>query len=165
VYVWDPITNQMIDPLDDVRAATWAGPPSRLAVIFTDGTAGFYDLTTQSRVEGITLELAGHPVVTFTSLDRTRLSLGHAEGQIQTFNSTTGAQIGPTIEPGGSVGSVSATTDGSRIVATSFHDSAWKMTIHDATTGQQLGHVPEVETASVGPDGTLVGSNLAGEIT
>jgi WD40 repeat protein len=166
VYVWDPAGNRMIDPLPDVVAATWAGPPGRLAAVFTDGTAGFYDLTTRSRLEGITVELAGTAVVTaFTSLDGTRLYLGYAEGQIQTFDSTTGAQIGPTIEPGGSLGSVSATTDGSHIVATSFHDGGWKMTIHDATTGQQVGEVPNVGSAGVAPDGTLVGANLAGEIT
>ena len=26
-YVWDPVANQMIDPLDDVVQAAWAGPP------------------------------------------------------------------------------------------------------------------------------------------
>ena len=58
-YVWDPVANQMIDPLDDVVQAAWAGPPGRLAAIFADGTGGFYDLTTHSRVDGATFELLG----------------------------------------------------------------------------------------------------------
>ena len=49
-YVWDPALDQMVDPLDGVRGpAGWAGPPGEVAAVFTDRTAGFYDLETGTR--------------------------------------------------------------------------------------------------------------------
>ena len=81
--------------------------------------SGFYDLTARSRVEGASFDILGLPTAEFTSVDGTRFYMGYQDGRIQTLDSTSGAQIGPVIQLGGPVGSLSATTDGSRIIATS----------------------------------------------
>jgi WD40 repeat protein len=39
------------------------------------------------------------------------------------------------------------------------------MTVRDAVTGRQLGQVPDISTAQVGPGDTLVGANTVGDIT
>jgi WD40 repeat protein len=39
------------------------------------------------------------------------------------------------------------------------------MTIHDALTGDQLGEVADINAAQVGPDNTLIGATITGEIT
>ena len=165
-FVWDPVADRMIDPLDDVVLAGWAGPPGILVAVFADGTAGLYDVTTRSRVDGATIELLDTPVQHFRSPDGTRLYLGYVRpSRIQTLDSTTGEQIAPILHVDGSTASLSATSDGSRIVTTSLRDGAWSMTVHDATTGEPLGSVPDLIIAEVGPEGTLVGASIVGEIT
>jgi DNA-binding SARP family transcriptional activator/WD40 repeat protein len=163
-YVWDTVANQVADPLDEVVLAGWVAP-GRLGGLFTDGTAGFYDLITRRRVEGASLDVLGLPTDQFTSVDGTRFYIGYQDGRIQTLDSTSGEQIGPVIHLGGPVGSVSATTDGARIVATSAEGGAWSMTIHDALTGDQLGEISGLNAAQVGPDNTLIGATVMGEIT
>ena len=39
-YVWDPNVDQMIDPLDGIAMARWAGTPGRLLAVFEDRTIG-----------------------------------------------------------------------------------------------------------------------------
>ena len=163
-YVWDPTTDQMIDPLDQVTGAVWAGPPGRLAANFTDGTIGFYDLTTRSHVEGIAVQPPGRPVGGGPTADGTRVVISYADGQIQTLDTSTGEQVG-LIQPDGPLPPVGETGDGSPLLVTGLHNGSWSMTVHDAATGQPLGSVPDINSASIAPDGTLVGASIVGEIT
>jgi DNA-binding SARP family transcriptional activator/outer membrane protein assembly factor BamB len=164
-YVWDPVADRMVDPLDGVVSAAW-GPSGELAAIFGDRTGGFYDLDTRSRVPGAAFDVDGRITTMFRSLDGRRLYIGLVDGRIKTLDTTTRAWVGPTIQLDGQIGSLSATRDGSRIVATSFQHGIWWMTVHDGTTGNPVGDaVPYRNAAQVSPDGTIVSSNLVGEIT
>jgi DNA-binding SARP family transcriptional activator/WD40 repeat protein len=162
--VWDPASERLIHPLDGVHQAAWAGPPGRLAVTFADGTGGFYDLTTGSRVKGITVRTPASVGTTQISADRTRLYLSYVDGRIQTLDSRTGQQIGPTIQLDSAAVSVGATDDGSRIITTTLHNGQWSMTVHDAATGRPLGRIPGINTAQIGPGNTLVAANIVGQI-
>ena len=131
-YIWDPVADKVIDPIDDVVTARWAGPPGKLTAIFADGTAGLYDVTTHARV-GPAYEFLDGRVTTFSrSADGSRLYFGYVDGRIQTFDSSTGTEVPPIIQTPGTIGTVAATTGGARVVATSFHNKEWSMTIHDA---------------------------------
>jgi WD40 repeat protein len=164
-YVWDPTADRMVDPLDGIVNAAW-GPPGELAAVFTGHAGGFYDLDTRSRIHGPPLKIDGPIANTFRSLDGRRLHVGFVDGRIRTLDATTRGWIEPTIQLAGQIGSLSATGDGSRIVATSLHQGRWQMTVHDGTTGAQIGEaVPNVNTAQVAPDGTLVAANYQGQIT
>ena len=109
-FVWDPVADEMIDPIDDVvQVARWAGPPGTLSASFADGTAGFYDVASGSRVAGATIELLDSLLTTVSrSVDRARLYVGYVDGRIQTFDSTTGQEIAPVIHAPGVFGSISA---------------------------------------------------------
>jgi hypothetical protein len=164
-YIWDAVADRMVDPLDGVVSAAW-GPSGELAAIFGDRTGGFYDLGTRSRVQGAAFDVDGRITTMFRSLDGRRLYIGFVDGRIKTVDTTTRAWVGPTIQLDGQIGSLSATRDGSRIVATSFQRGIWWMTVHDGSTGNPVGDpVPNRNTAQVSPDGTMVSSNLQGEIT
>ena len=163
-YIWDPVADRVIDPIDDVVTARWAGPPGKLTAIFADGTAGLYDVTTHARV-GPSYEFLDGQVTTFSrSADGSRLYFGYMDGRIQSFDSSTGTEIPPVIQTPGTIGTIAATTGGARVVATSFHNKQWSMTIHDGTTGEQLGEVPDFNAANIGPDGTLIAANIVGDI-
>ena len=137
-----------------------------MAVVLADGTVHFYDVSTRSLIEGGNIELLDSPLTTPSwSADETRFYLGYVDGRVQTFDSLTGEEIAPVIQAPGMVGSISATTGGSRVAVTSVHDQEWTMTIHDGTTGRQYAEVPNVTAARVASDGTLVVGNLVGEIT
>jgi WD40 repeat protein len=155
----------MIDPLTGVNGADWAGPPGRIAAGFADGTSGFYDLTTRSRVKGIAVRAHGLVGTTQTSADGTRLYLAYVDGRIQTLDSRTGQQIGPTIQLDGAAVSVGVTADGSRVITTSLHNGQWLLTVHDTATGRQLGQLPDVNTAQIGPSDTLVAASIVGQVT
>jgi WD40 repeat protein len=166
VYLWDPVTDRMADPLDGLVRASWAGPPGKLTAAFTDDTVGLYDVTTHSRVKGDNPKLLDSvPTTRARSSDGTRIYIGYLDGRIQTFDSTTGEQITPIIQTHGVFGSISATAGGATVITTGFREGAWSMTIYDAATGKQLGTVPDLNAARVGPDGTLVGANIVGDIT
>jgi WD40 repeat protein len=168
-YVWDPAANRMIDPLDGVTGqAVWTGSPDMLAAFFADGSAGLYDLTTHSRVENSTLELLDSGITTASrSADGTRFYLGYLDGRIQSFDSATGEEITPVIQTPGIIGAITASNDGARIAVAGFRDREreWYTTVHDATTGEQLGELPDIGAVRIAPDGTLVAGNYAGEIT
>ena len=162
----DTETQQVIDPLDGVVSARWTGSTDRLGIGLDDGTVGVYDLSTHSLVEGVNYALLDSRVtIAQSSADGTRFYLGYFDGRIQTLDSATGEEIAPVIQAPGIVGSISATTGGSRVLVASFRDQEWAMTIHDATTGQQLAELPDVNAVRVASDGTLVIGNLVGEIT
>jgi WD40 repeat protein len=163
--VLDPASGRTIQPLDGVRQAAWAGPPGRLVAAFADGTLGFYDLTTRSRDKGIAIRPPGLVGTTHTSADGTRLYVAYVDGRIQTLDSRTGQQIGPTIQLDNGAVSVGDTADGSRIITTSLHNAQWSMTVHDAATGRQLGQISGINTAQIGPGDTLVAANIVGQIT
>ncbi|HEX5997296.1 MAG TPA: BTAD domain-containing putative transcriptional regulator, partial [Jiangellales bacterium] len=164
-YVWDPIADRMVDPLDGIVNAAW-GPPGELAVVFTGRAGGFYDLNTRSRMQGPPLTVDGPIANTFRSTDGRRLYVGFVDGRIRTLDTMTRAWVEPTIHLPGQIGSLSATGDGSRIVATTFHQGEWQMTVHDGITGSQIGEpVRNVNTAQVAPDGTLVSATYQGQIT
>jgi outer membrane protein assembly factor BamB len=164
-YVWDPVADRMVDPLDGIVSAAW-GPPGEVAAIFDGHTGGFYDLNARSRVEGSAFTVDGRITTTFASLDGRRLYVGFVDGRIRTVDATTRGWAEPTIQLSGQIGSLSATGDGSRIVATSLDQGEWQMSVHDGITGEQIGEpVRNVNTAQVAPDGTLVSSNFLGEIT
>jgi DNA-binding SARP family transcriptional activator/outer membrane protein assembly factor BamB len=165
-YVWDPVHDRMVDPLDGFTQVTWAGPPGQLAAVFADGVGGFYNLNTRSRVAGADFEVDGRIAIVSEPVGGTRLYVGYTDGRIRTLDTTTHRWVGPTIALGGAPGTVSATTDGARIVVTSFQRGTWWLTVHDGHTGEQVGDaVPNLNAAQVGPDGTLVATNLTGEIT
>ena len=88
-----------------------------------DGTVGVYDLSTHSLVEGVNIELLDSRItIAQSSADGTRFYLGYLDGRIQTLDSVTGEEIAPVIQAPGIVGSITATTGGSRILVTSFRD-------------------------------------------
>jgi hypothetical protein len=62
-------------------------------------------------------------------------------------------------------GSITAPAGGDRVVATTFRDQEWTLTVHDGTTGEQVGEIPNLNAAEIGPDGTLVAANVVGDIT
>jgi DNA-binding SARP family transcriptional activator/cell division protein FtsB/energy-coupling factor transporter ATP-binding protein EcfA2 len=78
----DAETGALLDPLPGVVAAVGApGDGSRLAALFDDGTAGFYDVVLHERVPDISIELpfvpgnvtiAGDVIVTFSVTGRTQ---------------------------------------------------------------------------------------------
>jgi WD40 repeat protein len=163
--VWDPLADRMVDPLHNVRQGVWAGPPGRVAAIFADGTIGLYDLTTRSRVPGVAIQALGRAVVTHISDDATRLYVGYLDGRVQTLDTRVGRQLGAPLQLDGPPNAIATSADGSRIITTTNHNGAWSMTVHDATTGRQLGQVPDINTAQVGPGDTLVAGNIVGDIT
>jgi WD40 repeat protein len=164
VYLWDPVADRMIDPLDGIFRANWAGPRGRLTALFTDGTVGFYDLTTHSRV-GPGVQLLDSDMTTqATSSDGKRYYIGYVDGRIQTFDTSTGEQLAPIIETHGVFGSISGTSEGRRVITTGFRDGAWSMTVYDAK-GRALGTVPDLNAAQVGPDGVLIAADVLGDIT
>jgi DNA-binding SARP family transcriptional activator/WD40 repeat protein len=166
VYLWDPVADRMIDPLDGIFRANWAGPRGRLVALFTDGTAGFYDLATHSRVNGPGVQLLDSDLTTqATSSDGSRYYIGYLDGRIQTFDTATGEQLQPIIETHGVFGSISGTAEGQKVITTGFRDGAWSMTVYDATTGRALGTVPDLNAAQVGPDAILIAANVLGDIT
>ena len=166
-YVWDPNVDQMIDPLDGIAMARWAGTPGRLLAVFEDRTIGMHDVATRSRVEGVTIEPLDSRLTTFgRSVDNSRFYLGYLDGRIQTFDSTSGKPIGPIIQAGGVFGSITASAHGARVITTTFRNQEWSMAAHDATTGQPVGDaLPDLNAAEVGPDDTVVAATIAGDIT
>ena len=164
VYLWDPSTDRMIDPLDDLVSARWAGPPGKLFATFADDTMGLYDVTSRSRINSAAL-LDSQLTTGATSSDGSRVYLGYLDGRIQTFDSTTSEEITPVIQTHGVFGSISSTAGGDKIVTTGFRNGTWSMTIFDAGTGQSLGTVPDLNAAQVDRDGTLVAANVVGDIT
>jgi DNA-binding SARP family transcriptional activator/WD40 repeat protein len=163
--VWDPVADRMVDPLHNVRQAAWAGPPGRVAAIFADGTVGLYDLTTRSRVSGVAIPALGRAVSSYTSDDGTRLYIGYLDGRLQTIDTRVSRQLGAPVHLDGPANSITTSADGSRIITTTNHNGTWSMTVRDATTGRQLGQVPDINTAQVGPGDTLVAGNIVGDIT
>jgi WD40 repeat protein len=162
--VWDPAADRIIDPLHNVGAAAWAGPPGRVVAVFPDGTIGFYDLPTRSRVKGVAIGSLGRPIVTHTSADSTRLYIAYQNGRLQTIDSRAGRLIG-TLQLDGPPSSIASTADGTRLITTTNQNGTWSMTVRDATTGRKLGQVPNINTTQIGPGNTLVAANIVGDIT
>jgi WD40 repeat protein len=136
-----------------------------VAAIFADHTIGLYDLITRSRVPGVAIPALGRAVSSHTSDQGTRLYIGYLDGRLQVIDTRVGGQIGAPLQLDGPPNSITTTADGSRIITTTNHNGAWSMTVHDATTGRQLGQVPDINTAQIGPGDTLVAGNIVGDIT
>ena len=110
--------------------------------------------------------LDSQPTTQASSSDGSRYYIGYRDGRIQTIDTDTAEQLALIIETHRTVfGSISGTAGGSYVIATTFQDGIRSMTKHDATTGTQIGEVADLNTAALGPDGTLVAANLRGEIT
>ncbi len=73
--------------------ATATPDPDRLIALFTDGTGGFYDLSSHRRVPGVRLRLPFLP--TFAGKSDRTLVIGHV-GTIQGIDMITGALCHPT---------------------------------------------------------------------
>jgi DNA-binding SARP family transcriptional activator/WD40 repeat protein len=153
--VWDPVTDRAIDPIDeDLLAATWAGP-RLLSVVHADGTNGYYDLAVRGNVElGDASDVRVPVSRAWLSAAGSRLyvSLVTDSGcEIRTYDPAAGTHVDPTIvlEDGCfDVRSLSAAPDGERVVLSAHLHNAGiaggrsekiVTTIHDGTTGEQVG--------------------------
>ena len=123
-YVVDVATGGIVDPLDGLGGEAWAGPPGLLAATFDGTTGGFYDLDNRARVDGFDFEIDGQISFASDPVAGRRVYVGFVDGRARTLDATQG-WVGPTIEiKTGAIGSISATTDGSRVVITTTADGA-----------------------------------------
>lgn len=179
--VWDPVSDEPIERLDDFIGALWVGR-DMLGGAFKGGTMGAYDLRTHARVpddenpdpdmtvgdwvwmspDGSRAFTGRGPTVFAGTLD------GHCV--IRTIDSDRGERVQPTIEIDdcGRVQSVSAPRDGSRVVVTAVSADffTWRTTVHDGRTGEQIrGPLEGIVASSVSSDGVLVGGDNSGAVS
>ena len=124
-YVWDLVANQMIDPLDDVVQAAWAGPPGRAGGRLRRRHRRLlrphhpltrrrrHVRTPRSRSKQRVHIPRRHPALPRLPRRPDPIPRQHHRRPDRTDHRT------PVVR------SLSVTADGSRIVATSFHDGAW----------------------------------------
>jgi DNA-binding SARP family transcriptional activator/WD40 repeat protein len=182
--VWDPVSDQVVDPVDeDLFAAMWAGP-NRLAAIYADGTTGYYDVADRRRVE-----LGDNPDVRVPA-SRAWLSAGGSRlyvstvtdsgCEIRTYDPAARTRVDPTIELADGcyyVGSLSATPDGERVAVIAYvlaeadiageRSGGRVTTIRDGTNGEPIGQLvgnPDVSELAVSDD-LLVASEPGGDMT
>ena len=167
--IWDPITGQMIDPLDGILIGTWAAAPDRHWSAFFDGTSWpfgvLYDTTTHARVPGVRIDFEGaSPPYPWNDAAHQRMYLAWSD-HIRTFDQE-GTETGPTITPpattGHAITSVQSTPDGTKLVISLFGGQTY---LYDAATGTQLDAPPQPFMKSVvSPNGVAVGSTTDGRL-
>jgi WD40 repeat protein len=180
--VWDPATDRVVDPIDeDLFGAIWAGP-NLLAVVYADGTSGYYDLAARRRIDpGDVAEVRVPVSKAWLSAGDTRLYVSRITDsgcEIRTYDPATRTRVDPTItldEGCYYVRSLSATPDGDRVVVTAHvlaeADIAGERsgdrvtTVHDGTTGEQVGkRLLGISEVGVN-DELLVGSEPTTDLT
>ena len=93
------------------------------------------------------------------------ISLEYFDGTVTFIDAATLEPVGPTLRFDGQASSVSATRDGALIVVTAPSDAGFVTTVHDGTTGEQVGpSLTGPEMTGVSLDGILVGATN-GDIT
>jgi WD40 repeat protein len=171
--VWDPATDQAVDLIDeDFLFATWAGP-DLLAAVYADGTSGLYDVSARRRVDiGDGAEIRVPVNRAWLSAGDTLLYVSRITDsgcEIRTYDPATRTRVEPTItlDDCFHVRSLSATAGGERVAVT-VHDRVARdrvTTVHDGTTGEQVGQ-SLLGLSEVGvSDDLLVGSDSSGDIT
>jgi class 3 adenylate cyclase/WD40 repeat protein/tRNA A-37 threonylcarbamoyl transferase component Bud32 len=171
VLSWDPERDRATDTIDaPILGALWTSP-DQLASRFADGTLGGYHISSHTTTKAdIPTDLSD----AWRSADRSRVYVAYPRTQgrdlrseIWVFDATTGKRLDPTIEVDGDpVSSLSTTRDGTRVVITASGADHQVTTVHDATTGQQIG-APLLDrvNASVSPTGTLIAASSSGDLT
>lgn len=144
----DPTSGTVIDPLAGIVAATGAAqPPGRLAAIFADGTAGFYDTTRHQRVPGVTIRL---PFVPTNASGLGDTLVIYTDRQLQGFDRG-GNLVPPTgSRPEGSSG-LFGSPDGSRIF--SFEPAGL---VARYRNGQPTGAAPVADVRGVAATSSLL---------
>ena len=151
----DAQTGRLLDRLSGIAEATPTPRPDRLGALFTDGTAGFYDLTTHHRVENIRVELPFTP--TSAAFGGNTLFVA-GDGNLQGVDATTGALVRPSIHQDTTIDSVIVDPTGTHI----FTSELGAIVVRDAS-GAKTGVVLQVGNIAVGArhvvtateDGTL----------
>jgi WD40 repeat protein len=179
--VWDPATDRVVDPIDeDLFAAIWAGP-DLLAVVYADGTSGYYDVAARRRVDLGVADIRVPVSRAWLSARDTRLYVSRITDsgcEIRTYDPATRTRVDPTITLDDGcfhVRSLSATPDGERVVVTAHvlaeadisgeRSGDRVTTVHDGATGEQIGE-RLLGLSEVGVTGDLLaGADSSGDIT
>jgi class 3 adenylate cyclase/WD40 repeat protein len=129
--VWDPAEGRLVDSLEGVLGAAWSSRPSWLGAVFSDGTAGVYDVGSGQRVwsDPLTVEVLGAAADPVN--DRSFVWAG--DGSRQFVDQATGRFVGPDLQPGETY-TAAFTSDG-RHLAISGPDG---VSVYDASTGARV---------------------------
>jgi WD40 repeat protein len=166
--LWDTVGDRMLDDITPDRRAGlegmgWAGRGLLVGMDVSELRFAWYDTATRSLVPGARIGPECDHI--WPSADGRRAYCGGADGRVTTIDVATRAFVGPTIQVGGWVRSVSATSGGRTVVVTSASDQGPQTSVFDGGTGSRLAGPmtgPAITGVSLG--GTLFGTS-AGSIT
>jgi DNA-binding SARP family transcriptional activator/WD40 repeat protein len=180
--VWDPVTDRVVDPIDEALFhAMWAGP-DLLAVVYADGTSGYYDVAARRRIDlGDGADVRAPVSRAWLSAGDTRLYVSRITDsgcEIRTYDPAARTRVEPTITLDDGcfhVRSLSATPDGERVVVTAHvladadvsgeRSGDRVTTVHNGATGEQVGErLRGLSEVGVTED-LLAGSDSSGGIT
>ena len=165
--IWDPAFDRSNGSFMPAGGMGWAGTDLLLGYAFAERRIAFYRASSRSIVDGVHIPLTSDH--SWSSAGGDRLYVGFTNGEVWTVDPVTRQRVQPTISARGLLMSVSATSDGDRIVVTSATGSGdrarFATNVYEGGTGAKVGDTligPSITSVSL--DGTLVGA-LEGTIT